>query len=138
LICQIIGTPSEESWNGVSFYPNYHFFIEKNVLNNNNTNNNNNNTMNLHPPPPLLSLPSSSLLTTATTFTTTIIATTLKNMYQNRINEATINLLERIFVPDPQRRISARIALTNKYFLTQPLPVVDFSEIEPIDSIIGF
>ena len=41
-------------------------------------------------------------------------------------------MLERILVLDPSRRISAKLALTNKYFNTPPLAPLNASDLQPI------
>ena len=63
--------------------------------------------------------------------------TNLKLVYGNKIPEASLNLLERILVYDPVRRSSAKIALTNKFFLMTPLPPIEPADIEPLNIAIG-
>jgi cyclin-dependent kinase 12/13 len=64
-------------------------------------------------------------------------AASLKISYGSKLSEPALNLLERILVVDPARRSSAKIALTNKYFLTSPLPPIDPADLEPLNVTSG-
>ena len=61
-------------------------------------------------------------------------AYSLKSFVSNgqRISEASLNLLDRILVANPTNRASARIALGNRYFTSQPLAPADPTELEPL------
>lgn len=93
LICKSIGTPTEESWSGVTSLPNY-----------------------------------DSLLRNMQKYNTNF-----RSSYATLIPDSLIGLLERILVLDPSRRTSARIALSNNYFLTPPIAPHDPAELEPLN-----
>ena len=63
--------------------------------------------------------------------------TSLRRNYTAKISEPALNFLERILVVDPSRRSSAKIALTNKYFVVQPLPPSDPKELGPLNVAAG-
>jgi cyclin-dependent kinase 12/13 len=64
-------------------------------------------------------------------------SSTLRSSMSGRVSDSLIDLLERILVFDPSRRASAKIVLTNKYFLTQPLPPIDPTDLEPLNVSAG-
>jgi cyclin-dependent kinase 12/13 len=55
-----------------------------------------------------------------------------RGAYEGKLSDGLIGLLERVFVLDPTRRTSARILLSNPYFLTAPLPPQDPVELGPL------
>ena len=64
-------------------------------------------------------------------------SSTLKTACNGRLSDGLIDLLERVLVFDPSRRVSAKIVLSNKYFLTQPLPPIDPTDLEPLNVTAG-
>ena len=64
-------------------------------------------------------------------------SSSLRTAFSGKLSDAILGLLERILVFDPTRRGSAKILLTNKYFLTQPLPPVDPSDLDPLNVTAG-
>jgi cyclin-dependent kinase 12/13 len=64
-------------------------------------------------------------------------SSTFRSSISGRVSDSLIDLLERILVFDPSRRASAKIVLTNKYFLTQPLPPIDPTDLEPLNVTAG-
>jgi cyclin-dependent kinase 12/13 len=57
---------------------------------------------------------------------------TLRSSYAGKLDPMSINLLERVLVFDPSRRASAKILLSHQYFLTQPLPPNEPTDLEPM------
>lgn len=68
---------------------------------------------------------------------TTKYSSNMKSTFSNKLSELMLNLLERILVADPGKRGTAKVALTNKYFYSPPLPPVYPQEMEPINVAAG-
>jgi hypothetical protein len=60
---------------------------------------------------------------------------TLRSKYSKVMSDPVLNMLERILVADPTRRTSARIALSNSFFMTAPLPPIDPTDMEPLNLV---
>ena len=56
----------------------------------------------------------------------------LEQCYVNRLSDQTIKFLERILVPDPNKRFSAKSCIESSYFGTFPLPPIDPKDLEPL------
>lgn len=61
------------------------------------------------------------------------IVQTFRSSYHKQISGEVISLLERILVPDPTRRTSAKIALSNTFFNTPPLPPPNPADLPPLN-----
>lgn len=57
---------------------------------------------------------------------------TMHESYAGKISEAAMQLLDRMLIPDPNKRSSAKVLLGNRYFHTFPLPPNDPTELEPL------
>ena len=57
---------------------------------------------------------------------------TLRDVFANKVPDAALGLMDRIFVIDPTKRCSARSALNSKYFMTAPFAPDDPAELEPL------
>lgn len=57
---------------------------------------------------------------------------TMHESYGGKISEAAMQLLDRMLLPDPNKRSSAKVLLSNRYFHTFPLPPNDPIELEPL------
>lgn len=56
----------------------------------------------------------------------------IRQSLAGKVSDSVVDLLERILVADPARRTSAKIALTNKFFNTYPLPPPNPMDLEPL------
>jgi cyclin-dependent kinase 12/13 len=57
--------------------------------------------------------------------------------YASKLSVEVLTLLERILVHDPSKRTTPRLALSNKYFHTQPLPPQDPTDLDPLGLPLG-
>lgn len=62
----------------------------------------------------------------------TIYNSNIKLSFASKISESSLGLLERLLVKDPSKRYSARSALSDRYFLTRPLPPSNPEDLEPM------
>lgn len=61
-------------------------------------------------------------------------ANSLRATYsKERLSDQSVDLLDRIFIFDPNRRISAKVALSNRYFTAEPKVPVDATLLEPLN-----
>ena len=58
-----------------------------------------------------------------------------RSTYDKKISEQAIQLLERIFVLDPDRRPSPKIVLTHNYFFSYPTPPVNPTDLDPLQVV---
>lgn len=56
----------------------------------------------------------------------------LNQCFSTRLTEPMIKFLERILVPDPSRRFTAKACVESSYFVTAPIPPTDPRELEPL------
>lgn len=92
IIFRTIGSPSEETWPGLSSLPHYETMIQNAVK----------------------------------------YANTMEQAYAGKISEIGIQLLERMLMPDPNKRNSAKVLLSHRYFHTFPYAPNDPTELEPL------
>lgn len=113
LICKSMGTPSEETWPGITELPLYEPLLGA-------VNNPAAQSYSLFTPPTPTPGSSPPPVKHAPSF---------RNIFKGKLSDSLMSLLERVFVCDPTRRTSARIALSHSYFWTQPLPPTDPAEL---------
>ena len=86
--------------------------------------------------PELSSLPNYSLLLTKSSSSSATLRQSLNTAGTslNSISSASMGLLERLLVYSPEKRISAKLALSNIYFLTTPVAPSDPAQLEPMSA----
>lgn len=125
-IFRTFGSPSEDTWPGLTTFPNYDKFYNPSAASSANT---------------TTTSSSSSGKTRGGGGSSAPVAGMVGMIgipsYGNTVrslplSDSSFHLFDRIFVYDPNRRSSAKGCLTNVYFLTRPLAPSDPRELEPL------